>query len=83
MQLLIESFLRNGHGDKKSPILYPVSNIFYNLIGSLGGPDFPISAQGHGNAYVRFCPFVYKVFFEKTKKNKNKNKKKKQLSSSS
>ena len=25
---------------------------FNNLIGSLGGPDFPISAHGHHNTYV-------------------------------
>ena len=34
-------------------------NEFCNPIGSLRGPDFPISAQGHGKAYVSFCPFVY------------------------
>ena len=27
----------------------------------LHGPDFLISAHGHGNAYVSFCPFIYKV----------------------
>ena len=29
------------------------------MIGSLRGRDFPISAQGYGNAYVSFCPFVW------------------------
>ena len=32
-------FFPRGHG-----------NEFINLIGSLGGPDFPISARGHGDA---------------------------------
>lgn len=34
-------FFSRGHG-----------NEFNNLIGSLCGPDFPISAHGHHNAYV-------------------------------
>ena len=36
-------------------------NEFSNLIGSLRVPDFPISAHGHGNAYVSSCPFAYKA----------------------
>ena len=43
-------FFPRGHG-----------NEFSNLIGCLRGPDFPISAHGHGNAYVSFRPFVYKA----------------------
>ena len=41
-------FFLRGHG-----------NEFRNMIGSLRGRDFPISAQGYGNAYVSFCPFVW------------------------
>ena len=36
-----------------------------NLIGSLRGPDFPISAHGHGNASLTFCPFVYRAAFSR------------------
>ena len=43
-------FFPRGHG-----------NEFGDLIGSLRGPDFPISAHGHANAYVSFSPFVYKA----------------------
>ena len=46
------SFLPRGHG-----------NEFSNLIGSLRDPHFSIFAHGMGNAYVRFCPCVYKAFF--------------------
>ena len=49
-------FFPRGHG-----------NEFRNLIGSLRGSDFPISAHGHGNVCESFCPFVYKVFLEKKK----------------
>ena len=36
-------------------------NDFTNLIGSLRGPAYLISAHGHGDAYVRFCPFVCSI----------------------
>ena len=50
-------------------ILFPRAhgNQFRNLVGSLRGPDFPISAHGHGNASGGFCPLVYKVFFQEKK----------------
>ena len=45
------------------------------MIGSLWGSDSLNSAHGHGDPYVRFCPFVFffekvffEVFFEKEKK---------------
>ena len=46
----IAIFFSRGHGNELS-----------NLIGSLHGSDFPISAHGHGNGYVSFCPFIYKA----------------------
>ena len=46
----------------------PLLLLLLLLLVSLRGPDFPISAHGHGNAYVSFCPFVYKAFFKKIKK---------------
>ena len=44
------SFFPRGH-----------SKEFSDLIASLRGPDFPISAHVHGNAFVSFCPFVLVV----------------------
>ena len=43
-------FFPRGHGFE-----------FSNLIGSLRGPDFPISAHENGSAYMNFRPFVYKA----------------------
>ena len=50
LQLLFIYFFPRGHG-----------NEFSNLIGSLRGPYFLISAHRHGNAYVSSCAFAYKV----------------------
>ena len=57
--------LKSSHSRTRNPRLFfqrGHGNEFSNLIGSLRGPDFLISVHGHGNAYMSFYPFVYKVF---------------------
>lgn len=40
-------------------------NSAINLLGSLRSPGFPICVHRQSNAYVSFCPFVYKVAFSR------------------
>lgn len=42
-----------------------VMNSAINLFGSLHSPGFPICVHRQSNAYVSFCPFVYKVAFSR------------------
>ena len=42
-----------------------VMNSAINLFGSLRSPGFPICVHRQSNAYVSFCPFVYKVAFSR------------------
>ena len=44
--------------------LWGYGNEFSNPIGTLRGPDFPISVLGYGNAYVSFCfCLLYESFY--------------------
>ena len=46
------NFFLRGHG-----------NEFNNLIGSITGPDFPISAYGHDNSYIIFLILIDSLSF--------------------
>ena len=56
---------KSSHSRTKNPRIFfqrGDGNEFSNLIGSLRGPDFPVSAHGHCNAYLSFYPFVCSLF---------------------